>query len=396
MLFTVCHQFVAICHINTNNKQLIIYDLKSDDKSHIDIQSIVCADKNNEKTQPVTDDYTILCGDFNARNDCLAIADNRKQLIIFQYIDKQWKQTFKTKVSRNCIKLLFSINNSVICGHKSGDVFEYEMNDSYCNSQSGDYLDGGRLLLGHCSMLLDVIQTQNGKYLITTDRDEKIRVSRYPNTYNIETYCLGHKEFVSSVGSFNDKILVSGSGDGSIRLWNINDGKQVNLLNCDPNEDNQTETRTQFAVKKLVTNCDILCVSFFKQSVVNVYTYESTNLTIKLIHNLNLKTEPINLYFDINETNVLWILLATDVKPLNLFKISEENIINYDIYHKIVDELNNNQRFVNNCVNALKNTDFEGLYKQSFNNVETYMKQKQERQQTNNKKTKFYHFSDDN
>ena len=32
------------------------------------------------------------------------------------------------------------------------------------------------------------------KYVITADRDEKIRISHFPNAYNIKAYCLGHNE----------------------------------------------------------------------------------------------------------------------------------------------------------------------------------------------------------
>lgn len=42
---------------------------------------------------------------------------------------------------------------------------------------------------------LQVLSFSNS-HVITCDRDEKIRVSRYPNAYNIETFCLGHTEWV--------------------------------------------------------------------------------------------------------------------------------------------------------------------------------------------------------
>lgn len=42
---------------------------------------------------------------------------------------------------------------------------------------------------------------KDGQFLITSDRDEKVRVSHYPNAYNIGSYCLGHEEYVE----FNSK-----------------------------------------------------------------------------------------------------------------------------------------------------------------------------------------------
>ena len=82
-------------------------------------------------------------------------------------------------------------------------------------------------------MLLDVTISPGGEYIITSDRDEKIRVSHYPNAYNIHCYCLGHTDFVTNiqiVPEHND-ILVSASGDGTIRVWKYDEGKEVRLGN---------------------------------------------------------------------------------------------------------------------------------------------------------------------
>jgi len=49
-------------------------------------------------------------------------------------------------------------------------------------------------MLGHVSMLTDILLSKDEKYVITSDRDEKIRVTKYPKTYIIKNFCLGHKE----------------------------------------------------------------------------------------------------------------------------------------------------------------------------------------------------------
>ena len=50
-------------------------------------------------------------------------------------------------------------------------------------------------------MLLDIKLSKCGKFIITCDRDEKIRVSHYPNAYNIHNFCLGHTDFVTCIGN---------------------------------------------------------------------------------------------------------------------------------------------------------------------------------------------------
>ncbi|KAG6016347.1 hypothetical protein E4U43_003874 [Claviceps pusilla] len=80
------------------------------------------------------------------------------------------------------------------------------------------------LLLGHVSMLtsLVVAESHGKKYILTADRDEHIRVSRYiPQAHIIESFCLGHKEFISEIllPAGRHDILISGGGDEDLLLW---------------------------------------------------------------------------------------------------------------------------------------------------------------------------------
>ena len=93
--------------------------------------------------------------------------------------------------------------------------------------------EGGKCILGHLSMLLDIKFSPCGKFIITADRDEKIRVSHYPNAYNIHNFCLGHSDFVTSIELLEDSNqLVSGSGDGTLKVWDYLKGKQICSVTC--------------------------------------------------------------------------------------------------------------------------------------------------------------------
>ena len=98
-----------------------------------------------------------------------------------------------------------------------------------------------QLLLGHVSLLTDIVcataasECGTREYIITSDRDEHIRISRDVNqAHIIENYCLGHTEFVSKlcVLPTHPHLLLSGGGDDYLLLWNWRLGiiqKKINL-----------------------------------------------------------------------------------------------------------------------------------------------------------------------
>jgi hypothetical protein len=97
------------------------------------------------------------------------------------------------------------------------------------------------LLLGHVSLLTDLLVTtikpdENSEkprtYLITSDRDEHIRISRGPpQSYVIEGFCLGHHEFINKLCLAEPGLLVSGGGDDDLLVWDWISQKLVNRVN---------------------------------------------------------------------------------------------------------------------------------------------------------------------
>jgi tRNA (guanine-N(7)-)-methyltransferase subunit TRM82 len=116
--------------------------------------------------------------------------------------------------------------------------------------------DIGTLVLGHSSMITSMKLCEDYKYIVTADRDEHIRISWYPEGYNIETFCLGHtkclsfRRFLSLLSSplrnchdwiltvvvfvryvsalcmlpFKGLSLVSAGGDAELHFWNWKTG----------------------------------------------------------------------------------------------------------------------------------------------------------------------------
>jgi tRNA (guanine-N(7)-)-methyltransferase subunit TRM82 len=90
-----------------------------------------------------------------------------------------------------------------------------------------------KLLLGHVSMLTDIVSAKvdSRSYIITSDRDEHIRISRgIPQAHIIEGFCFGHEAFISRLCLTHSGQLVSGGGDVYLCVWDWQNYKLLQKL----------------------------------------------------------------------------------------------------------------------------------------------------------------------
>ncbi|GAA0154515.1 RNA processing factor [Lithospermum erythrorhizon] len=97
------------------------------------------------------------------------------------------------------------------------------------------------LLAHYCSIITSLEFSPDGKFILSADRDFKIRVTVFPKNpldgaHEIQSFCLGHTEFVSCLAfvcnvDFPQGNLVSGSGDSTVRLWDFTTGSLLDT--CD-------------------------------------------------------------------------------------------------------------------------------------------------------------------
>lgn len=135
-----------------------------------------------------------------------------------------------------------------------------------------------KLLLGHVSMLTDMalvsIPSSNSvrprSYIITSDRDEHIRVSRGPSqAHIIHGYCLGHTSFVSRlcILPWDPKVLLSGGGDDSIFCWDWLEGRILQKVSIAQKSDShENEGQAQQSDLRVTAVSGIWATSFAANS----------------------------------------------------------------------------------------------------------------------------------
>lgn len=86
----------------------------------------------------------------------------------------------------------------------------------------------GTLLLGHTSPLTSLALAPGEGFVISSDRDEHVRISRYPEGSIVERFLVGHTKFISTVlvlqSKGNEGRLVSAGGDRELHVWDVRRG----------------------------------------------------------------------------------------------------------------------------------------------------------------------------
>lgn len=323
----------------------------------------------------------------------IVISSDGKNLALITSVSKQliicslpgFETTINLNLPRSASKIRFTVDNSqILVADKSGDVLIYDVSNE----------SSGTKLLGHLSLLLDVLQTNDGKYILSSDRDEKIRVSCYPKTYNIETYCLGHKEFVSHIEILphNEKYLTSASGDGTIKCWDYVKGTLCHTINAslDVKDDALKENFTKimdeegvevttlpivhYTVTALNEDTSVLAVAVHSYNKLLIYTIETRNMQFnhKKQEDIMLERFPSAVKF---HKKSLFVYDDAD-KTVSVFKVvCAESKLTFEFDKKITmfDHVNVNFE-PKPSIDAIK-----VLYKRKFDNVQEYQERKKQR-----------------
>ncbi|XP_018015770.1 tRNA (guanine-N(7)-)-methyltransferase non-catalytic subunit trm82, partial [Hyalella azteca] len=193
----------------------------------------------------------------------LAAITSHKKLLVWQAVNSSWQLQRSWSLIKRPVDLIFdSSSDHVLVADKTGDVLQFSLADasskdiSSANKSSSneefEECSPAPVILGHLSMLLSISMSHCGRYVATGDRDEKIRVSHYPRAHNIASFCLGHSEFVGQLRPMpsHAHLLLSASGDGTIRLWNLDDGKELSMI------DTHEHSQSLMVVSKITKSDD--------------------------------------------------------------------------------------------------------------------------------------------
>lgn len=380
MSFCIYDSDVAFC----NNEQIIICNIEKNAVTTIGLPELQINKKIDLHNNINIDTFHTLTNiTFSNDGKYFLVCTNRKQLCLYER-ETQSLLSNRT-LARAASKVRFTPSNNIIVADKAGDAYLF----------SNDKSNNGTMLLGHLSMLLDVLVTEDEKYVITTDRDEKIRVSMFPNSYNIVSYCLGHKKFVTNISELpHDKsVLVSCGGDGVFKLWNYKIGKELltvdfhdkisesditkfnqQLQDCNLEESVEILPVKHLRLSALDATSSLAVMSFYNSSLLLVYIINSTTdskLEVTYLQSIITDSEPLECHLS---TEKLWLLIEVGFK---VYEFKHNNFVLNDTVESKINHLNNLWKSLKR--DGVKHDLFPILYKRKYDNVQEYFERKKTR-----------------
>lgn len=195
----------------------------------------------------------------------VALSTRDKYLYVFTLNKSpfQLQEVAKIIIARVSNRLRFSSDSKqLLIADKTGDCYLWKFLTN----------DGLAPICGHLSMVMDVLLTEDQSALITCDRDEKIRVTSYPDTHNILAYCMGHREYVGQVELLphNNEWVVSISGDQTLRIWDPKEGK--GLLNLP-----LMGAGINMACWKTADNTSTIACNIYQSNVLQIYEIQTNS-----------------------------------------------------------------------------------------------------------------------
>ncbi|KAG5216280.1 hypothetical protein JEQ12_001856 [Ovis aries] len=366
-------RLLATSTSSSDDDSLFIYDCSAAEKKS--------QEHKGEDGQPVDQGSdTVLASTFSKSGSYFVLTDDSKRLILFR--TNPWQCLSVRTVVRRCTALTFTASEEkILVADKSGDVYSFSVLEPH---------GGGRLELGHLSMLLDVAVSPDDRFVLTADRDEKIRVSWAAAPHSIESFCLGHTEFVSRIFVVpnHPELLLSSSGDRTLRLWEYRSGRE---LHCCPLTSLQDPTEPwsdkRFAVSRITYWSQEDCVALSCDGLPVVYIFQLDAAQRQLVPRQLLTFQHRVWDAAFEEGNGLWVLQDCREDPLVLYRPvggQWQSVPESAELKRVCAHVRVNWAMLEGCAGV--DSGFSSLYKATCDNMTSYLKKKEERLQQQLKK----------
>ncbi|RLV90003.1 hypothetical protein JA1_004859 [Spathaspora sp. JA1] len=274
---------------------------------------------------------------------------------------------------RPCAISIDAETKNVIVADKFGDVYAVPID-------SEEPVPEKQLspVLGHVSMLSDVLMTtyKGKQFIITSDRDEHIRISNYPKSYVVKDWLFGHREFVSDlyISEHDTSVLISGGGDDFICLWHWFDNRLLTKIelrdliqeylhdgHLPPSRFLTEDSKKEISVAKIASvktdSSYLLIVLVENTRCLLVFAINEQDFSVKHIQTITIDDSIVD--FSIDQTNKR-ILTSVDTEAS--YKLLQA--FNYDTkVNQFVSDSSVFQNIVDaNPIEVESKSDFQQLY----------------------------------
>lgn len=283
----------------------------------------------------------------------------QKALLLYKCRPEHAKLVSVRAIPRASSAVIFAPSSSslLVCD-KTGDCYQFDVEEGSQNP--------GKLVVGHLSIVYDVL-FPGEKYIITSDRDEKIRVTNYPQSYEIANYCLGHKEYVSSIrllpGLEDSTKLVSLSGDETLKVWDYLSGEKLGNLDL-------PAPGIKLVIRRLSDkNFEVAVLVFHPTTQIIKYKMEQETFTFEETSKHNFpETTPVDICF---VEDRLYVNTLTKDGKLQVEIIGDSSS---NQWRKMVQDY-----FKDDSCEYNQEEDVTGWFKKKYDNLTEYFDRKKKR-----------------